>query len=89
LLDGVGIRSFDYCADKRLAPARSMPKNKTLKVVAGIAASFTALVGTIIFLLAAKVISAEMAMLMLVALLAMYIGCGILIAAYRFMGRLD
>jgi hypothetical protein len=65
-----------------------MPKNRTLKVIAGIAASFTGLVGTIIFLLETKIISIEMASLMLVALLAMYIGFGILIAVYRLMGKL-
>jgi hypothetical protein len=65
-----------------------MPKNGTLKVVAGIAASFTGLVGTIIFLLEKKIISVELALLMLVALLAMYVGFGILIAVYRFMAKL-
>jgi hypothetical protein len=66
-----------------------MPKNRTLKVVAGVVASFTGLVGAIIFLLEKKIISVEMAILMLVALLAMYVGFGILIAVYRFMGRLE
>ena len=66
-----------------------MPKNRTLKVVAGIGASFTGLVGTIIFLLEKKIISFEMAILMLVALLAMYVGFGILIAVYRLMSKLE
>ncbi|MBI3917916.1 MAG: hypothetical protein HY322_13015 [Betaproteobacteria bacterium] len=66
-----------------------MPKNRTLKVAAGIAASFIALAGTIIFLLAAKIISSGMAILMLVALVGMYIGFGILIAVYRLIGKLD
>jgi hypothetical protein len=66
-----------------------MPKNRTLKVVAGIAASFTGLVGTIIFLLEKKIISFEMAILMFVALLAMYVGFGILIAVYRLMSKLE
>ena len=66
-----------------------MPKNRTLKVVAGIVASFTGLVGTIIFLAEKKIISFEMAILMLVALLAMYVGFGILIAVYRLMGKLE
>ena len=65
-----------------------MPKNRTLKVVAGIAASFIGLVGTIIFLLESRVISAEMASLMLVALLAMYVGFGVLIAVYRLVDKL-
>jgi hypothetical protein len=66
-----------------------MPKNRTLKIVAGIAGSFTGLVGTIIFLLEKKIISFELALLMLVALLAMYVGFGILIAVYRFMDKLE
>jgi hypothetical protein len=66
-----------------------MPKHRTLKVAAGIAASFIGLAGTIIFLLAAKIISLGMAKLMLVALVGMYIGFGILIAVYRLIGKLD
>ena len=66
-----------------------MPKNRTLKVVAGIAASFIGLVGTIIFLSEAKIISFEMAILMLVALLGMYVGFGILIAVYRLIDKLE
>ena len=66
-----------------------MPKNRTIKVVAGIAASFTGLVGTIIFLSEANIVSFEMAMLMLVALVGMYLGFGILIAVYRLIGKLE
>jgi hypothetical protein len=63
-------------------------KNRTLKVAAGIAASVTGLIGTIIFLLLKQIISVELGVLMLVALLAMYVGFGILIAVYRFMDKL-
>jgi hypothetical protein len=66
-----------------------MPRNTTLKVVAGIVVSFTSLAGTIILLLVTKIISFAMAMLMLVALLGMYIGFGILIAVYRLIGKLE
>ena len=66
-----------------------MPKNRTLMVLAGIAASFTGFVGVIIFLSEAKIISFEMAMLMFVALLGMYLGFGVLIAVYRLVGKLD
>jgi hypothetical protein len=66
-----------------------MSKNRTLRVVAGIAASFIGLVGAIIFLLEEKIISFEMAMLMLVALLAMYVGFGVLVAVYRFIDKLE
>jgi len=66
-----------------------MPRNRTLKIVAGIAASFAGLLGTIIFLSVMNIISFEMAKLMLAALVAMYIGFGILIAIYRFIGKLE
>ena len=66
-----------------------MPRSRTLKVVAGIAASFIGLVGTIILLSEMKIISLEMAKLMLVALLAMYVGFGILIAIYRLIRNLE
>jgi ABC-type uncharacterized transport system fused permease/ATPase subunit len=65
-----------------------MPRHRTLKVVAGIAASFTGLVATIIFLWEMKIIGSEIAKLMLVALLGMYVGFGILIAIYRLIGKL-
>ena len=67
----------------------AMPKNRTLKVVAGIVISFAGLVGTIIFLLVAKIISLGVAILMLVALVGMYVGFGILIAVYRLISRLE
>jgi hypothetical protein len=66
-----------------------VPKNRTLKIVAAIAVSFVGLAGTIVFLLVAKIVTAEMAMLMLVALLGMYIGFGILVAVYRFVCKLE
>ena len=66
-----------------------MPTNRTLKVVAGIAASFIGLAATIILLWKAKIVSFEMAKLMLAALLGMYVGFGILIAVYRLMRRLE
>jgi len=66
-----------------------MPRHRTLKIAAGIVASFIALAGTIVFLSEAKIISFEMAILMLVALLGMYIGFGVLIAVYRLIGKLE
>ena len=66
-----------------------MPKRATLLAVAGIAASFVGLVGVIIFLLANKIVSFALAMLMLVALFGLYIGFGILIAVYRFISKLE
>ena len=66
-----------------------MPRTRTLKVVAGIAASLVGLIGTIILLSAMKIISLEMAKLMLATLFAMYIGFGILIAIYRLIRKLE
>ena len=65
-----------------------MPRNRSLKVAAGIAASFIGLVGAILFLSAVRMISFEVAKLMLVALLGLYVGLGILVAVYRFIGKL-
>jgi hypothetical protein len=66
-----------------------MPRNRTLKVAAGIAASFIGLAGTIIYLSLAKIISFGVAILMLVALVGMYVGFGILIAVYRLISKLE
>ena len=63
--------------------------NRAPKIVAGIVVSFAGLAGTILYLLEAKKISFEMAMLMLVALLGMYIGFGFLIAVYRLISKLE
>jgi hypothetical protein len=65
-----------------------MPRRKTIIVGAGIVTSFAGLAGAIIVLWERQIISLEMAKLMVVALLAMYVGFGFLIAVYRFIGRL-
>ena len=66
-----------------------MPRSKTLRVVAGIAASFVGLAGTIIFLAGMGIMGPVMAKLMLVALLGMYVGFGVLVAIYRLIGKLE
>lgn len=66
-----------------------MPKKRALQIVVGIAASFAGLAGTIIFLSVAKIVSVEMAMLMLAALLGLYVGFGVLVAVYRLIRRLE
>jgi len=66
-----------------------MPKNRTRWVVVGVVVLFIAFVGTIVLLRATKAIGFELAMLMLVALLGMYLGFGVLIAAYRFVRKLE
>ena len=55
----------------------------------GIAISFIGFAAAIIYLLAAKIISAGVAKLMLVALVGLYVGFGILIAVYRLISKLD
>jgi hypothetical protein len=66
-----------------------MPKNGTSKIVVGMAASFTGLASAIIFLLVTRTVSAQMGILMLVALVGMHLGFGILIAVYRLIGKLE
>jgi hypothetical protein len=61
---------------------------KKLKIAAAISLSFTGIVVLILALLVKRVITFQMAMLMLVALLGLYFGFGVLIALYRFTGRL-
>jgi hypothetical protein len=61
---------------------------KKLKIAAAISLSFTGIVVLIMTLLVKRVITFQMAMLMLVALLGLYFGFGVLIALYRFTGRL-
>jgi hypothetical protein len=67
----------------------SIPENNSLKVAVGIAVSFTGLASAIVFLLVTKIMSFELGLLVLVALVAMYLGFGILIAVYRLIGRLE
>lgn len=66
-----------------------MAKSRTLKIVAAAVASFVVLFVGIVVLAQTGVVSFEMAKLMLVALLAIYIGFGFLIAVYRLMDWLD
>ena len=66
-----------------------MPRNRVLKVVAGIVVSFSALAGTIILLSQMAIISFAVAKLMLAALLGIYVGFGMLIAAYRLIDKLE
>ena len=65
-----------------------MTDTKKLKIAAAISLSFTGIVVLIMALLIKGVITFQMAMLMLVALLGLYFGFGVLIALYRFTGRL-
>ena len=62
---------------------------KALKIAAAVAGSFTALVIVVVALMIRRVVTFQMALLMLVALLALYFGFGVLIAVYRFVGKLE
>ena len=66
-----------------------MAMNSTLKIALGMAALFTGLAGTVILLMVNRVISIQVALLMLVALLGMYVGFGILILVYRLVSKLE
>ena len=65
-----------------------MTDTKKLKIAAAISLSFTGIVVLIMALLVKRVITFQMAMLMLVALLGLYFGFGVLIFIYRFVDRL-
>lgn len=65
------------------------PDNKKkLLIAAAISLSFTGIVVLVMALLLEGVITFQMALLMLVALLGLYFGFGVLIALYRFVDRL-
>ncbi len=63
--------------------------NRALKIAASVAGSFSALVVVVLVLMAKRVVSFQMALLMLVALLGLYFGFGLLIAVYRFVRKLE
>jgi len=63
--------------------------NKALKIALAVGGGFMALIAVIVFLLAKGVITPQMAMLMFVGLLGLYVGFGVLIAVYRFTSKLE
>lgn len=65
-----------------------MADRKKWLIAAAISMSFTGIVVLIMTLLIKGVITFQLALLMLVALLGLYFGFGVLIAVYRFVGRL-
>lgn len=66
-----------------------MAKRKTLAAVLAIVVSFLGLIVLIMVLLANKVVTLQMATLMLIGMLGLYVGFGILIAVYRLVAKLD
>jgi len=65
-----------------------MSDRKKLKIAAAISLSFTGIVVLVMALLVKGVITFQMALLMLIALLGLYFGFGVLIFLYRFVDRL-
>jgi hypothetical protein len=66
-----------------------MSDTKKLKIAALISLSFTGIVVLILALLVKGVITFQLALLMLVALLGLYFGFGVLILIYRFVAKLQ
>ena len=66
-----------------------MPASATSKIAVGMAASFTGLACTVIFLLITRTVGAAIGILMLVALVGLHLGFGILIAVYRLVDKLE
>jgi hypothetical protein len=65
-----------------------MSDKSKLKIAAAVSLSFTGIVVLVMALLVKGVITFQMALLMLVALLGLYFGFGVLIFLYRFVERL-
>ena len=65
-----------------------MSDRKKLKIAALVSLSFTGIVVLVMVLLVKGVITFQMALLMLVALLGLYFGFGVLFFLYRFVDRL-
>ena len=64
-------------------------RHRKLKIALAISGSFTALVALVVVLLVTGVVTFQLALLMLVAMLGLYVGIGVLIAVYRFMETLE
>jgi len=66
-----------------------MNDTRKLRIVAAVVTSFTLLIAAVLTLLVKHVITFQMALLMLIALFGLYFGFGVLIAVWRFIGRLE
>ena len=60
-----------------------------MKIAAAASGAFSALVILILVLLANGVVTLQLALLMVVALVGLYFGFGVLIWIYRFVAKLD
>jgi len=70
------------------APGKA-DRHRTLKIALGVSGSFTALVAFVMWLLVSGRITYQLALLMLVGLLGLYVGLGVLFAVYRFIDTLE
>jgi xanthosine utilization system XapX-like protein len=70
-------------------PSMTSPKTKPLRIALGVGGVFMALIALIIFLRVKSVITPQMALLMFVGMLGLYVGFGALIAVYRFISKLE
>jgi len=59
------------------------------KIAAAIAVSFFGLAGLVIYLAASRIVTPQLALLMLIALAGLYIGFGVLVLVYRLVHKLD
>ena len=85
------LRKALCCRPKQSREVKRMPasNNRALRIAAAVAGLFFLLIVVIVYLAAKEVITPQMAMLMFVMLLGMYVGFGVLIAVYRFMNKLQ
>ena len=66
-----------------------MTKSRTVQLAVAIMFSLCAIIGLIVYLVRARLVTFEMGLLMLVALLGLYIGFGVLILVYRLVCKLE
>lgn len=66
-----------------------MTKSRVLLLVVSLMVTLCGIIGLIVYLVRARLITFEMGLLMLVALLGFYIGFGVLIFVYRMINRLN
>ena len=64
-------------------------KAEKIKSISGVIISFAGFIGLILFLSANQTITPQQAGLMIIALIALYLGFGFLIAVYRLVTKLD
>jgi hypothetical protein len=66
-----------------------MADNTRLKIAAAVSGSFTTLVIVVLALIVKHVVTFQMGLLMIVALIGLYFGFGVLFMVYRFISKLE